>query len=93
MKIIFSILFLSLTSCITVRSADVIQSKNGTHTLRMNTGTHGESAYKDNFKKTATEICGGEEKYEVLEKAFKPSTLKTNDYSDYHFNWVIKCKK
>jgi len=63
--------------------------KPGLHTLRLYTGSFGESLYEKNFEEKATDVCKG--KYEVMAKTKTPSTLPSNLYDDGHFTWVIKC--
>ena len=60
------------------------------HTLRLNTGSIGESLYEANFEAKANEVCKGKN-YEVLEKTKTPKTLHPNLHESDFFNWVVRC--
>ena len=88
----YLVLLLLTTSCATTvfNSPDIVDKSEGKYTLRMYTGTHGESLYKDNFSDVAEDICKGADSYDILEQSFNPSTLSTHKKG--HYYWVIKCK-
>jgi hypothetical protein len=65
------------------------QSDKKVHTLRLFTGSMGESLYVSNFEKKAKEVCP--KGYTVLEKTREPKTLHPNLHKGMYYNWVIQC--
>lgn len=78
-----------LTSCVTLQGkADLVDKRDGKLTLKYFVGRV-PNWYESAFRNKAVELCG--DKYEVIEKSYRPTTLTVWD-DDYYYYWVIACK-
>ncbi len=91
--ILLSVLILCGLSCATMYKPEVWDDMTDqeVHTLRLYTGSMGESLYDTNFQVMAKDVCKGKG-YDVIEKTKTPKTLHPKLHSDGYFNWIVRCK-
>lgn len=91
MKHILYLSTLIFIGCSSIYKPDVWDDMKDSkvHTLRLYTGSNGESLYESNFKEKAKEICHGS--YEIIDKTRKPKTLHQKLYSNEYYTWIIRC--